>query len=136
MNQTSTPISDGCTTKPKATANGAVASSPMQALPEERQRWEEMWMQVFLENKAFLEQHEEALLEEHPDWRDKEAVLCVRTPEVILAVGEDRLQVAEEALHSPQLLEVARRLDVPPAYLLSIHELGASACEERDYLGD
>jgi hypothetical protein len=97
------------------------ASENGEALKQER---EKRFAAATGENLAWIEAHEAEILREHPEWTNQYAAVACRTPSKILAVAAERSTALEEGMKSPELLEQARLLGLPPGCLLNAILLG------------
>jgi hypothetical protein len=61
------------------------------------------------ENTEWLRAHENEILQEHPEWRDKHVAVATLTKSKIVAVAADFGDAIDEGLKSPELLEAAQR---------------------------
>jgi hypothetical protein len=70
------------------------------------------------ESLEWFDAHRRELYERHPGWRDMYVAVAAGTASKVLAVGEDRERVLDQAEQSAELQNVARREGLPPGSLV------------------
>ncbi len=85
-----------------------------EAAGTERQLAEAMW-----ENSRWLDANMNRLLQEHPDYEGKYAIIASRCAEPVLAVDDDCERAYEAALKSEELQRIAATANLPPGLLIT-----------------
>src|SRR5436305_14705245 len=95
--------------------NGCHEARPM---PSEQQI-----LEVLGENFEWIRQNLNRVLEEHPEYWGKIAIIASRCSEPVLAVDADHEIAYQKALNSTNLKQVAAAQDLPPDLLVATMSL-------------
>jgi hypothetical protein len=85
---------------------------------------EQQILQVLAENSRWIDQNENRLLAEHPEYWGKYAMIASRCPQPLLAVDEDHDIAYQRAVSSEELHRVVAAEKLPADLLITRYFMG------------